>query len=162
MKIHRIDHIGITVNDLPTVKAFFLDLGLEILGEGKVAGEWVKRMEQIIGLQDVKEKVGMLRTSDGDANIELVVLRTPNGSTNIELVKFHTSSNESSIQHPLANIPGIRHIAFAVENIEALVTKMTKNGAELLGEIQNYENVQKLCFVRGPEGIILELAEEIK
>ncbi|MEK4427416.1 VOC family protein [Solibacillus sp. FSL K6-1523] len=162
MKIHRLDHIGITVNDLPAVKAFFLDFGLEILGEGKVEGEWVQRMEQIIGFQNVKEEDGMLQTSDGDSNIELVVLRTPDGSTNIELVKFHTPSNENSIQHPLANTLGTRHIAFAVENIEALVTKMTKNGAELLGEIQNYENVQKLCFIRGPEGIILELAEEIK
>ena len=162
MKIHRIDHIGITVNDLPAVKAFFLNFGLEILGQGKVEGEWVKRMERIIGLQDVKEEDGMLQTSDGDSNIELVVLRTPDGSSNIELVKFHTSSNENGIQHPLANLPGIRHIAFAVEDIEALVTKITKNGAELLGEIQNYENVQKLCFIRGPEGIILELAEEIK
>lgn len=162
MKIHRLDHIGITVNELPAVKKFFLDFGLEILGEGKVEGDWVNRMERIIGLRDVKEEDGMLRTLDGDANIELVVLRAPGGSTNIELVKFHTSSNENSMQHPLANILCTRHIAFAVENIEALVTKMTKNGAELLGEIQNYANVQKLCFIRGPEGIILELAEEIK
>jgi len=162
MKIHRIDHVGIIVNDLPAAKAFFLDFGLEMLGEGKVEGEWVERMERLIGLQDVKEEVAMLRTPEGDANIELVVLRTPEGDANIELVKFHTPSDENGIQRPLANTLGIRHIAFAVEDIEALVTKLTKIGAELIGEIQNYENAYKLCYVRGPEGIILELAEEIK
>ncbi|ETT84257.1 VOC family protein [Viridibacillus sp. FSL R5-0477] len=162
MKIHRIDHVGIIVNDLPAAKAFFLDFGLEMLGEGKVEGEWVERMERLIGLQDVKEEVTTLRTSEGDANIELVVLRTPEGDANIELVKFHTPSDENGIQRPLANTLGIRHIAFAVEDIEALVTKLTKIGAELIGEIQNYENAYKLCYVRGPEGIILELAEEIK
>ncbi|WP_100407618.1 VOC family protein [Bacillus solitudinis] len=144
MKIHRIDHVGIIVNDLPAAKAFFLDFGLEMLGEGEVEGEWVER---IIGLQDVKEEVVMLRTPDGD--------------TNIELVKFHSPSDENGIQHPLANTLGIRHIAFAVEDIEALVTKLKKKGAGLIGEIQNYENAYKLCYVRGPEGIILELAEKI-
>ncbi|MGF9976532.1 VOC family protein [Viridibacillus arvi] len=162
MKIHRIDHVGIIVNDLPAAKAFFLDFGLEMLGEGKVEGEWVERMERLMGLQDVKEEVEMLRTPEDGANIELVVLRTPEGDANIELVKFHTPSDENSIQRPLANTLGIRHIAFAVEDIEALVTKLTKIGAELIGEIQNYENAYKLCYVRGPEGIILELAEEIK
>lgn len=162
MKIHRIDHVGIIVNDLPAAKAFFLDFGLEMLGEGKVEGEWVERMERLMGLQDVKEEVEMLRTPEDDANIELVVLRTPEGNANIELVKFHTPSDENSIQRPLANTLGIRHIAFAVEDIEALVTKLTKIGAELIGEIQNYKNAYKLCYVRGPEGIILELAEEIK
>lgn len=145
MKIHRIDHVGIIVNDLLAAKAFFLDLGLEMLGEGEVEGEWVER---IIGLQDVKEEVVMLRTPDGDANIELV--------------KFHTPSDENGIQRPLANSLGIRHIAFAVDDIEAIVAKLKKKGAGLIGEIQNYENAYKLCYVRGPEGIILELAEEIK
>ncbi|MEI4771659.1 VOC family protein [Psychrobacillus sp. FJAT-51614] len=161
MKIHKIDHVGIIVNDLLAAKTFFLDFGLEILGEGKVEGEWVERMERIIGLQDVKGEVEMLRTPNGDANIELVLLRTPDGETNIELVKFHTPSYENGIHRPLANTLGIQHIAFAVEDIEALVTKLTMKGAGLIGEIQNYENAYKLCFVRGPEGIILELAEEI-
>jgi catechol 2,3-dioxygenase-like lactoylglutathione lyase family enzyme len=145
MKIHRIDHVGIIVNDLPAAKAFFLDFGLEVLGEGKVEGEWVER---IIGLHDVKEEVVMLRTPDGEANIELV--------------KFYKPSDEKGMQRPLANTLGIRHIAFAVEDIEAVVAKLKKKGAELFGEIQNYENAYKLCYVRGPEGIILELAEQIK
>lgn len=162
MKIRKIDHVGIIVNDLPAAKAFFLEFGLKMLGEGKVEGEWVKRMERIIGLQDVKEETAMWRRSDSDANLEIVMLRTPDGDTNIELVKFNAPTNEIGIRHPLANTLGIQHIAFAVEDIEALVTKLTKKGAELIGEISNYENAYKLCYVRGPEGIILELAEEIK
>jgi catechol 2,3-dioxygenase-like lactoylglutathione lyase family enzyme len=145
MKIHRIDHVGIIVNDLPAAKAFFLEFGLEMVGEGKVEGEWVER---IIGLHDVREEVVMLRTPDGEANIELV--------------KFYKPSDEKGMQRSLANTPGIRHIAFAVEDIEAVVAKLKKKGAELFGEIQNYENTYKLCYVRGPEGIILELAEQIK
>jgi len=162
MKIRKIDHVGIIVNDLPAAKAFFLDFGLEVLGEGKVEGEWVKRMERVIGLQDIKEDVAKLRTSDSDTNLEIVMLRTPDGETNIELVKFKAPSNEIGIRHPLANTMGIQHIAFNVEDIEALVSKLTKKGVELIGEIYNYENAYKLCYVRGPEGIILELAEEIK
>ena len=145
MKIHRIDHVGVIVNDLPAAKAFFLDFGLEMVWEGKVEGEWVER---IIGLNDVKNEVVMLRTPDGEANIELV--------------KFYKPSDEKGIQRPLANTLGIRHICFAVEDIEAIVAKLKKKGAELFGEIQNYENIYELCYVRGPEGIILELAEKIK
>lgn len=141
MKVHRIDHVGIIVNDLPAAKAFFLDLGLEMMGEG----EWVER---IIGLQDVKA--------------EIIMLRAPDGEANIELSKFHSPTDENGIQHPLANTLGIRHITFAVEDIEAIVAKLKKNGAELVGEIQTYENTYKLCYIRGPEGIILELAEQLE
>jgi catechol 2,3-dioxygenase-like lactoylglutathione lyase family enzyme len=145
MKIRRIDHVGIIVNDLPAAKAFFLDFGLEMLGEGEVEGEWVDR---VVGLHDVKAACVMLRTPDGEANIELI--------------KFYRPSDEKGMQRPLANTLGIRHIAFAVEDIEAVVAKLKKKGAGLFGEIQNYENAYKLCYVRGPEGIILELAEQIK
>jgi catechol 2,3-dioxygenase-like lactoylglutathione lyase family enzyme len=145
MKIHRIDHVGIVVNDLPAAKAFFLDFGLETLGEGKVQGEWV---EQIIGLHDVK--------------VAYVMLGTPDGEATIELVKFAMPSDEKGVQRNLANTLGIRHICFAVEDVEAIVAKLKKKGAELVGEIRNYENAYKLCYLRGPEGIILELAEQIK
>jgi len=126
MKIHRIDHVGIIVNDLPAAKAFFLDLGLEMMGEGEVEGEWVDR---VIGLQDVKA--------------EVIILRTPDGDANIELSKFHSPTDENGIQPSLANTLGIRHITFAVEDIEAIVAKLKKNGAELVGEIQTYENTYK-------------------
>ncbi|MBP1947527.1 VOC family protein [Virgibacillus litoralis] len=144
MKVHRIDHVGVIVNDLPAAKAFFIELGLEVLGETEVEGEWVER---IIGLNDVRETVVMLGVTDGQATMELV--------------KFHTPSDEEGIQESFANTLGIRHIAFAVEDIEAVVAKLKKIGAELIGNIQNYENAYKLCYIRGPEGIILELAEKI-
>lgn len=145
MKIHRIDHVGVVVNDLPAAKSFFLDLGLKVLGETEVKGEWVER---IIGLNDVSETIVMLGMPDGQATLELV--------------KFHTPLDEKSIQQPFANTLGTCHIAFAVEDIEAIVAKLKKKGAELFGEIINYENAYKLCYVRGPEGIILELAEKIQ
>jgi catechol 2,3-dioxygenase-like lactoylglutathione lyase family enzyme len=145
MKIHRIDHVGIVVNDLPAAKEFFLDFGLEMQGEGKVEGEWV---DGVVGLHDVKAAYVMLRTPDGEANIELI--------------EFHMPLDEKGMQRPLANTLGIRHIAFVVEDIEAVVAKLKNKGAELFGEIRNYKNVYKLCYVRGPEGMILELAEQIK
>ncbi|MGP4109199.1 VOC family protein [Virgibacillus sp. L01] len=145
MKIQRIDHVGVIVNDLSAAKEFFLDFGLEMLGEGEVEGEWVER---IIGLNDVRETVVMLGMPDGEATLELV--------------KFHTPSDEKGIQQSFANTLGIRHIAFAVEDIESVVAKLKKKGTELFGEVQNYKNAYKLCYVRGPEGIILELAEKIR
>jgi catechol 2,3-dioxygenase-like lactoylglutathione lyase family enzyme len=143
--IHRIDHVGIIVRDLPAAIAFFIDFGLEMLGEGKVEGEWV---EKVVGLDDV--------------NLAYAMMRTPDGETNIELIQFYMPSDEKGVQHPLANTLGIRHIAFVVEDIEAVVAKLKKQGAEPFGEIQNYENTYKLCYVRGPEGIILELAEKLQ
>jgi catechol 2,3-dioxygenase-like lactoylglutathione lyase family enzyme len=136
MKIHRIDHVGIIVNDLPAAKAFFLDFGLEMLGEGKVEGEWV---DKVVGLHDVKAACVMLRTPDGEANIELV--------------KFYMPSDEKGMQRPLANTLGIRHIAFAVEDIEAVVAKLKKKGAELFGEIQNYENAINYATFVGRRGL---------
>ncbi|MDN4608998.1 VOC family protein [Sporosarcina highlanderae] len=145
MKINRIDHVGVIVYDLPAAKAFFLDLGLMVLGETEVLGEGIDR---IIGLTDVRKTIVWFGMSDGQ--------------TTLELVKFHIPSEAKGVQQPFGNTLGIMHIAFAVEDIEAIVAKLKKKGAELLGEIQNYENAYKLCFVRGPEGIILELAEKMK
>ncbi len=145
MKIHRIDHVGVVVNDLPAAKAFFLDLGLEVVGEGELQGELVDRAN---GLDDVRVAVAMLRVPDGQANIELV--------------QFYSPADEKDIGRSLANTPGIRHIAFAVENIETIVAKLKKKGMKFFSEIQNYEGRYKLCLCRGPEGIIIELDEKIK
>ena len=145
MKIHRIDHVGVIVNDLSAAKAFFLDFGLELQGEGEIDGEWVDR---IVGLKHVQAAYVMLRTPDGQANIELV--------------KFYRPSDDNDIEQPAANTLGIRHIAFAVDDIEAVVAKLKNKGTELVGEIQTYEDSYKLCYIRGPEGIILELAEQLK
>jgi catechol 2,3-dioxygenase-like lactoylglutathione lyase family enzyme len=111
MKVHRIDHVGVIVNDLPAAKAFFLDLGLELQGEGSLEGAWLDR---IVGLNDVKTSFAFFRVPDGQTS-----------QANIEIIKYHTPSDENGIQQSLANANantlGIRHIAFAVEDIEARV-----------------------------------------
>ncbi len=145
MKINRIDHVSINVNDLSEAKAFFLDLGLEVQAEWELDGE---QLDRIVGLKDVKTAC--------------VGLGMPDGQTWIELVKFYTPSDEKDIQQPFANTLGIRHICFAVEDIEAVVAKLKKKGTEIFSEIQQYEESYKLCYVRGPEGIILELAEKLR
>jgi catechol 2,3-dioxygenase-like lactoylglutathione lyase family enzyme len=145
VKVHRIDHVGIIVKDLAAAKAFFLDFGLELQGEGELEGEW---LDKIVGLNNVKDAYAMLRTPDGEANIELI--------------QFYRPSDESTVRQPLANTPGIRHISFVVEDIEAHVAQLKKQGMEVFSEVQHYEDSYKLCYVRGPEGIILELAEPIK
>lgn len=145
MKIRRIDHVGVIVNDLPAAKEFFLDVGLEVKGEWEMEGEL---MGYAVGLNDAK--------------VACVGLGTSEGQTWIELIKFYSPSNEKDSQQPFANTLGIRHIAFTVEDIEAVVAKLKNKGTEIFSEIQQYEESYKLCYVRGPEGIILELAEEIK
>lgn len=144
MKVKKIDHTGINVVDLNAVKEFFLEMGFEVMGEQSVEGEWVGR---IIGLKEVKDDIVMMRTPDGEAMLELV--------------KFHNPTDENGIRETFANTLGISHICFAVEDVEGLAARLEKKGGKLMGEIYNYKNVYKLCYMRGPEGIILELAEKI-
>jgi catechol 2,3-dioxygenase-like lactoylglutathione lyase family enzyme len=145
MKIRRIDHVGIVVHDLSAAKAFFLDLGLELQGEVSLEGEWLDR---VVGLDNVRTTI--------------VMLHIPGSQVHLELSTFQTPSDESGGHIPRANTPGIRHIAFAVEDIEAVVAGLKKKGTEFFSGIQYYKEMYKLCYLRGPEGIILELAEEIK
>ncbi len=86
----------------------------------------------------------------------------PGGQMNLELIKYHTPTDKRDMQQPLANTWGIRHIAFVVDDIEATIAQLKKKGVEIFSEIQNYEDTYKLCYIRGPEGIILELAEQLK
>lgn len=144
MSVRRIDHIGINVENLSAVKDFFLDLGLKVQGEMEMKGELV---DKVTGLTDVRDTMVMLGTSDGEAMIELV--------------KYHHPVDENGIRQSFSNTLGMRHICFAVEDVEALVAKLQMKGAELVGEMQNYKNIYKLCYIRGPEGIIVELAEKI-
>ena len=145
MRVNRIDHVSINVSNLSEAKAFFLDLGLEVQAEWELDGEQLNR---VVGLKDVKTAC--------------VGLGMPDGQAWLELVKFYTPLDENEIQTPLANTLGIRHICFAVEDIEAIVAKLKRKGTEIFSEIQQYEESYKLCYVRGPEGIILELAEKIR
>jgi catechol 2,3-dioxygenase-like lactoylglutathione lyase family enzyme len=144
MTIQRMDHVGIVVDDLAAAIDFFVELGLELQGEGSVEGRWVDR---IVGLEGVRADVAMLQTPDGQARLELS--------------KFHTPSTQGGNRHAPANTRGIRHIAFAVEDIDAVVAGLQARGTQLVGELERYEDSYRLCYVRGPEGIIVELAEQI-
>jgi catechol 2,3-dioxygenase-like lactoylglutathione lyase family enzyme len=144
MTIRRMDHVGIVVDDLAAATAFFVQLGLKLQGEGHVEGGWVDR---IVGLEGVRSAFAMMETPDGHGRLELV--------------KFHAPPGPGSDRHAPANTPGLRHVAFAVDDIDAVVARLQGHGAELVGEVVRYEDSYRLCYVRGPDGIIVELAERI-
>ena len=144
MTIQRMEHVGIVVDDLAAAIEFFVELGLELRGEGAVEGSWVDR---IVALDGVR--------------VEFAMLQTPDGHGRIELVKFHSPPTQGGDPHAPANTPGLRHLAFLVEDIDAVVAGLRARGAELVGELVRYEDSYRLCYVRGPEGIIVELAEQI-
>jgi catechol 2,3-dioxygenase-like lactoylglutathione lyase family enzyme len=144
MTIQRMDHVGIVVDDLAAATEFFAELGLELQGQGAVEGRWVDR---VVGLEGVRA--------------DLAMMQTPDGNGRLELAKFRSPSNQGDNRHAPANTPGIRHIAFAVEDIDAVVASLRARGAELVGEVERYEDSYRLCYVRGPQGIIVELAERI-
>jgi catechol 2,3-dioxygenase-like lactoylglutathione lyase family enzyme len=144
MTIQRMEHVGIVVDDLAAATAFFVELGLELQGKGSAEGDWVDR---VVGLEDVRVKTAMVETPDGHGRLELIEFQTP-------------SAQGGDPQAP-ANTRGIRHIAFIVEDIDAAVASARAHGAELVGEVERYGDIFRLCYVRGPEGIIVELAEKI-
>ena len=138
------DHVGIVVDDLAAATEFFVELGLELQREGSVEGDWVDR---IVGLEGVRS--------------ELAMMQTPDGHGRLELVKFHSPSGPAGDRHAPANAPGIRHLTFAVDDIDAVLASLRAHGAELVGEVERYEDIYRLCYLRGPAGIIIELAERI-
>jgi catechol 2,3-dioxygenase-like lactoylglutathione lyase family enzyme len=138
------DHVGIVVNDLPAAVEFFVGLGLEVEGEATIEDEAASR---IVGLEGVRSEIAMLRSPDGRRVVELVKFNSP-------------ASPEGEDQEP-AHLPGIRHLAFVVEDVESLLDRLRSRGSELVGELVSYGGY-KLCYVRGPEGIIVELAEETR
>jgi catechol 2,3-dioxygenase-like lactoylglutathione lyase family enzyme len=144
MPIKKMEHVGIVVDDLETAIEFFVELGLEPGGKGQVEGELVDRIIALIGTK-----------------AELAMLQTPDGDVEIELVKFHSPPIELGDPEAPSNTPGLRHLAFLVEDIDAVVAGLQARGTELVGELVRYENSYRLCYVRGPEGIIIELAEKI-
>lgn len=138
------DHVGIVVDDLTAATEFFSELGLEPQGRGSVGGEWVDR---IVGLEGVQA--------------DLVMLQTPDGKSRLELVTFHSPPSQGGDSQAPANGRGIRHLAFLVEDVEDSLTRLQDRGGELIGEVVRYENSYRLCYLRGPAGVIIELAEEI-
>jgi catechol 2,3-dioxygenase-like lactoylglutathione lyase family enzyme len=145
MTLKRMDNVLIVVDDLEAVKAFFLELGLELEGETTVEGPAVDRL---VGLQNVRAT--------------LALMRTPDGHGRVELDKFHTPAAISTgPENAPVNALGIRRIMFAVDDIGGVVARLLAHGAELVGELAQYEDVYRLCYVRGPEGIIVGLAEQL-
>ena len=138
------DHVGIVVDDLAAATDFFLSLGLELLGEADVEGGTVDR---VVGLEGVRAEVAMLQTPDGHGRVELA--------------KFHTPAARGDTRNAPANTLGLRHLSFAVEDVDAVVAGLRARGVELVGELERYEDSYRLCYVRGPEGVIVELAEKI-
>ena len=138
------DNVGIVVNDLEAVIAFFVELGLELEGETTVEGPSVDR---IVGLDGVRSDIAMMRT--------------PDGHSRLELTRFHTPPATTAEPNAPVNTLGIRRIMFAVEDIEDVLARLQANGAELVGEVVQYEDSYRLCYVRGPEGIMVALAEPL-
>src|SRR5579862_380868 len=140
----RMDNVGIVVEDLKSTIAFFVELGLELEGEATVEGQWVDR---ILGLHGVRS--------------DIVRMRTPDGHSRLELNRFQKPTAISTEPNIPVNTLGIHRIMFAVTDIDDVVARPKKHGAELIGEIVQYEHLYRLCYLRGPEGIMVALAEEL-
>ncbi|QDT54380.1 Glyoxalase-like domain protein [Caulifigura coniformis] len=147
MAIKRMDNVLIVVDDMDAVKAFFTELGMELEGETTVGGDWV---DSVVGLKGVRSEIVMLRTPDGHGKVELSKFHSP------QAVRFGPENAPT-------NALGLRRIMFTVDDVNETVARLRqKQGAELVGEIAEYEGVYRLCFLRGPEGIIVGLAQELR
>jgi catechol 2,3-dioxygenase-like lactoylglutathione lyase family enzyme len=144
MTIQRLENVGIVVEDLAAATAFFVDLGLELLGKTPVEGDWVDR---VVGLESVR--------------VDVAMLGTPDGRGALELMQFHSPPARAGDVHAPANTLGIRRIAFAVDDIDAAVAGLRARDVELVGEVAQFEDSYRLCYVRGPEGIIVMLAQQL-
>ena len=145
MTIKRLDHVSVVVDDLAAAIAFFTALGMTLEGETPVEGPWVDRVN---GLESVQVDIVMMRTPDGHGRLELTKFRNP------KLVEI-----EPAVAPP--NTLGLRSVMFTVESVDDTVARLRANGAELVGEVAQYEDKYRLCYMRGPAGIIVALAEEL-
>ena len=145
MALQRMDNVLIVVEDLEAVTAFFIEIGMTLDGETQVEGEWVGK---VIGLEGVR--------------CDIVMLRTPDGHGRVELSRFHApAAVRLEPQDAPSNALGLRRIMFAVDDVDDLVERLRAHGAELVGEIAQFQDMYRLCFGRGPEGIVVGLAEEL-
>ena len=146
MTIKRFDHVSVVVDDLPAAISFFTALGMAVEGQAAIEGEWVDRINAIDGIK-----------------VDIVMMRTPDGHGRLELTKFHHPKLvplEPSVAPP--NALGLRSVMFTVENIDDAVARLRAEGGELIGEVVRYEDIYRLCYMRGPAGIIVSLAEELR
>ena len=145
MTLQRMDNVLIVVEDLEAAQAFFTELGMELEGQTQVEGPWVG---SVIGLDDVRADITMMRTPDGHGRVELTRFHTPRAV-------------RAEPENAPANALGIRRIMFTVSDIDDVVARLRRHGGELVREIAQYEDHYRLCFMRGPEGIIIGLAEQL-
>ena len=146
MTIQRMDHVGVVVDDLEAAIAFFVELGMELEGEAPIEGRWVDRVNALDGVR-----------------VDIAMMRTPDGHGRLELTKFHTPTAVSAEPEKApGNTLGLRSIMFAVDDIDATVAGLRAHGAELVGEVAQYQDSYRLCYVRGPEGVIVALAEQLR
>src|SRR5512132_3143088 len=144
MALTRMDNVGIVVEDLVATIDFFRDLGLELEGRATIEGEWAGRV-----------------TGLGDQRVEIAMMRTPDGHGRLELSRFLTPPAVADHRNAPVNALGYLRIMFAVEDIDDTLARLRPHGAELVGELAQYEDKYRLCYVRGPEGILIGLAEQI-
>ncbi len=145
MTIQRMDNVGIVVDDLEAAIAFFAELGMELEGKAQIEGVWADRT---VGLDGVRCDIAMMRTPDGHGRLELAKYRTP-------------EAIGAGPDNPPHNTLGMHRVMFAVDDIEDVVARLRTHGAELVGELAQYEDSYRLCYVHSPEGIIVALAEQL-
>ncbi len=145
MSLKRMDHVSVVVEDLPSAVSFFTTLGMEVEGRSPVEGAWVDRL---CGLEGVR--------------VEIAMMRMPEGQGRVELTKFHHPGLvEGGLADPPPNTQGLRQIMFEVTDLEATAGRLMEGGATRIGEVVRYGDMYKLCYLRGPAGIIVALAEEL-
>ena len=144
MAIQRMDNVAIVVGDLDAAVAFFSELGMELEGKAQIEGLWADRT---VGLDGVRSEIAMMRTPDGHGKLELARYDTP-------------AAVGAGPENPPPNTLGLHRVMFAVDDIDDTVARLRAHGAELLGEVAQYESIFRLCYLRGPAGIIVALAEQ--
>ena len=145
MTIQRMDNVAIVVNDLDAAVAFFTELGMELEGKAQIEGPWADRT---VGLDGVRSEIAMMRTPDGHSKLELTRYHAP-------------AASSAGPENPPPNTLGLHRVMFAVNDVNNTVARLRTHGAELLGEVAQYESIFRLCYLRGPAGIIVALAEQI-
>ena len=140
----RMDHVSVVVDDLEAAKAFFVELGMEVEGQAPIEGPEVDRVNSLDGIK-----------------VDIAMLRTPDGHGKLELTKFHSPAAVSAGRESVPNTLGLRSVMFAVDDVDADIARLQGHGAELIGEVEEFGGVYRLCYLRGPAGIIVALAEEL-
>jgi catechol 2,3-dioxygenase-like lactoylglutathione lyase family enzyme len=144
MAVQRMDNVGIVVDDLPGTIAFFRELGLELEGQATIEGDWSGR---VTGLRD--------------QHVEIAMMRTPDGHSRLELSRFLTPPAVADHRNAPVNALGYLRVMFAVDDIDDTLTRLREHGAQLVGEVVQYEDMYRLCYIRGPEGLLIGLAQEL-